>query len=121
MGRHRAFYTGFKNGRYLSGLLQDKLEKASGDHFPLIAIFSYKKMERAIDQINLSIFPTSLTPLLPVGGDVLLDKKMNFLSRTPVAISENTREKLSDQADCQSVGEIQRNTKSYCSACSFET
>ena len=99
MGRQRAFYAGFDNGRFLSGIFQDQLENASGDYFPLFAIFSYKKLERFIDRINLSVFPESSVPLLPVGGDVLFDKHNQILSRTPVTISERIRKQLTVQAD----------------------
>jgi hypothetical protein len=99
MGRSRAFYAGFDNGRFLSGTFQNQLEKASSDYFPLFAIFSYKKLERFIDRINLSVFPETSAPLLPVGGDVIFDKHNDILSRTPVTISERTRNQLTVQAD----------------------
>ena len=99
MGRSRFYYAGPDNGRFFSGVFQSQLEKASSDHFPLFAIFAYKKITRYIDNLFLSILPEDSAPFVPIGGGVLLSPQTKYLFSTPDIFSQSEFSSLSRQAD----------------------
>jgi hypothetical protein len=98
MGRPPMWYAGPDNGRFLSGIFQQQLETASSDHFPLYAIFTYKKLKRFTDKKILSIFPSSWTPVLPVGGDVFYSEQDKILIRRPGIFSHHKRKIIGRKA-----------------------
>ncbi len=99
MGRDKDYYRGPDEGRFFSGLFQEHLEKATSDHFPLFAIFKYREVERWFAKINLGILPSSWTPLLPIGGNLLLFKQKNLLVDKQEPYSQNKDQILSTRSN----------------------
>ncbi len=99
MGRSREWYAGPYEKRFFTGFFQQHLENATSDHFPTPFIFTYKWVSRWFDKEFLDVLPSDWTPLLPIGGDVLLAKNEKALIRTPETLSQQKRELLRVSAE----------------------
>ena len=94
MRRAREYYAGPGDGRFFSGIFQKHLEKATSDYFPVFVVFKYRDLERWFAKIAFGLLPNSWTPLVPVGGDILLLKKKNILVYRQKLYSQDKKQLL---------------------------
>jgi len=87
MAREQAYYISPTN--FFSGIFQEHLENATSDHFPVTAIYQYLNIKRWVARMTLGILPASSTPLLPIGGNILLFDEKKLLVKRPELYSEN--------------------------------
>ena len=73
MGRGPVWFHGPDEGRFFSGVFQEKLEEAAADHIPSFVRVgrAYRSIERKFNYAVLKPLPDSWTPAIPVGNGIL--------------------------------------------------